>query len=223
MSKSFWNHKDFGLLDYRMFKKIDVIQASGVGGGSLVYFNVHKRARKEIFELPEWAEKINRDTLDPFYDKAKEMLDARPLAPAANADLPGRTRTLFSGAGNLGKNPELVDIAVRGKKWRGSLSAAPRPWMKSSPYPAIAEEIDGEDSVSEAWAKKDAEKRGRAERIRRILVRLHRRYRRWAARRLRCRLFVSFRSTVGSLTFPNNLSEFSRGCGQRRFRFFSRL
>lgn len=112
VSHSFWNQKDFGLLDYRIFKKIDVIQASGVGGGSLVYFNVHERARKEIFELPEWADDIKRDTLDPFYDKAKEMLEAKPLTPPEDYDLPGRTKALMKAAKGIGKHPELMDIAV---------------------------------------------------------------------------------------------------------------
>ena len=54
VARSFWNYKDLGLLDYRAFENIDVIQASGVGGGSLVYFNVHIRTPKEIFENPRW-------------------------------------------------------------------------------------------------------------------------------------------------------------------------
>ncbi len=113
VSKSFWDDKNFGLLDYRVFKKIDVIQASGVGGGSLVYFNVHERARKEIFEQPEWAAGIKRDTLDPFYDRAKEMLEAKPLTPPpGNYDFPGRTKALLDGASKLGRNPRLMDIAV---------------------------------------------------------------------------------------------------------------
>lgn len=112
VSKAFWNDKNFGLLDYRIFKKIDVIQASGVGGGSLVYFNVHERTRKEIFEQPEWPDAIKRETLDPFYDKAKEMLEAKPLTPPVNYDLPGRTKALFKGAAGIGRNPELMDIAV---------------------------------------------------------------------------------------------------------------
>jgi len=112
VSRSFWNDKDYGLLDYRIFQKIDVIQASGVGGGSLVYFNVHERALPEIFELPGWPAGIKRDTLDPFYDKAKYMLDARPLTPPETYDMPGRTKALLDGATKLGKAPRLMDIAV---------------------------------------------------------------------------------------------------------------
>jgi cholesterol oxidase len=112
VAKSFWNYRDYGLLDYRIFKKIDVIQASGVGGGSLVYFNVHRRARREIFELPQWPKGVKRETLDPFYDKAKEMLEAKPLIPPEGFDLPNRTKAFLAAAENAGKKAELMDIAV---------------------------------------------------------------------------------------------------------------
>lgn len=112
VSKSFWNDKDLGLLDYRIFKKIDVIQASGVGGGSLVYFNVHERALPEIFEKSEWPTSIKRETLDPFYDKAKFMLDAKPLDPPDNRGFPGRTKALLEEGKALGRAPRLMDIAV---------------------------------------------------------------------------------------------------------------
>jgi cholesterol oxidase len=112
VGKSFWNHKDFGLLDYRIFKKIDVIQASGVGGGSLVYFNVHERALKEIFELPGWPAGVKRETLDPFYDKAKFMLDAQQLIPPDTYDYPGRTKALIDGGTKMGRDAKLMNIAV---------------------------------------------------------------------------------------------------------------
>jgi cholesterol oxidase len=112
MTHAFWNDKDFGLLDYRVFHNIDVIQASGVGGGSLVYFNVHKRAKKEIFEQPQWPRGVRRETLDPFYDRAKAMLEAQPLSPPAGLPLPTRTRTMIAAGRETGGLPELVDICV---------------------------------------------------------------------------------------------------------------
>lgn len=112
VARAFWNDRDFGLLDYRTFKKIDVIQGSGVGGGSLVYFNVHIRTPPEIFEHPRWPKGVKRDRLDPFYDMAKEMLEAKPLTPPAEFDMPNRTRAFFAAAEGAGKRPELVDICV---------------------------------------------------------------------------------------------------------------
>lgn len=112
VARSFWNHKDFGLLDYRIFKRIDVLQASGVGGGSLVYFNVHKRAAEEIFAQPRWPQNITRAALDPFYDRAKEMLEAQPLMPPADLDMPRRTEAFLAATEKAGSPGELVDICV---------------------------------------------------------------------------------------------------------------
>jgi cholesterol oxidase len=112
MAHAFWNDRDFGLLDYRAFRNIDVIQASGVGGGSLVYFNVHKRAKKEVFEQPQWPRGVTRETLDPFYDRAKAMLEAQPLSPPAGFPLPTRTRAMIAAGREAGGLPELLDICV---------------------------------------------------------------------------------------------------------------
>lgn len=112
VARAFWNFKDYGLIDYRTFGKIDVLQGSGVGGGSLVYFNVHIRTPKEIFEDPRWPKAIKRDVLNPYYDKAKDMLEAKPLTPPAELDMPKRTEAFLAAAKNAGKPGELVDICV---------------------------------------------------------------------------------------------------------------
>ena len=112
VARSFWNYKDLGLLDYRAFENIDVLQASGVGGGSLVYFNVHIRTPREIFENPRWPKGVKRDILDPFYDKARDMLEARQLTPPADRDMPLRTEAFIAAAQNAGRKPELMEICV---------------------------------------------------------------------------------------------------------------
>jgi cholesterol oxidase len=112
VARSFWNYKDLGLLDYRAFKNIDVIQASGVGGGSLVYFNVHIRTPKEIFEDPRWPKGVKRDILNPFYDKARDILEARPLTPPADFDMPNRTQAFLAAAEGAGRKAELMEICV---------------------------------------------------------------------------------------------------------------
>ena len=112
VARAFWNYKDFGLLDYRTFKNIDVIQASGVGGGSLVYFNVHIRTPHEIFENPRWPKSVKRDTLNPFYDKARDVLEARPLTPPADYDMPNRTQAFMAAAKGAGRQAELMEICV---------------------------------------------------------------------------------------------------------------
>jgi cholesterol oxidase len=112
VARSFWNFKDYGLIDYRTFGKIDVLQGSGVGGGSLVYFNVHIRTPKEIFENPRWPKAVKRDVLNPFYDKAKDVLEAKPLTPPPGLDMPSRTEAFLAAAQAAGKKGELVDICV---------------------------------------------------------------------------------------------------------------
>src|SRR5215471_11453883 len=112
VTRAFWNFTDFGLLDYRTFEKIDVVQASGVGGGSLVYFNVHIRTPPEIFQNPRWPKGVTREVLNPYYDRAKEMLEARPLSPPAGRELPKRTQAFLAAAQAAGKQGQLVDICV---------------------------------------------------------------------------------------------------------------
>jgi cholesterol oxidase len=112
VARAFWNFEDYGLLDYRTFEKIDVIQASGVGGGSLVYFNVHIRTPKEIFEDPRWPGGVKRHVLDPYYDRAREVLEARPLTPPAEYDMPNRTQAFLAAAEGAGRKAELMEICV---------------------------------------------------------------------------------------------------------------
>lgn len=112
VARAFWNPRDHGLLDYRTFQKIDVIQASGVGGGSLVYFNVHIRTPKEIFADPRWPKGVKRDVLDPFYDIAREVLEAKPLTPPAEYDMPPRTEAFMAAAEGAGRKAELMEICV---------------------------------------------------------------------------------------------------------------
>src|SRR5438874_4138824 len=112
VARSFWNYSDLGLLDYRAFKNIDIIQASGVGGGSLVYFNVHIRTPRENFENPRCPRCVKRDVLDPFYDQSRDMLEARPLTPPVDLDMPPRTQAFIAAAENAGRKPELMEICV---------------------------------------------------------------------------------------------------------------
>ena len=112
--EAFWDVEKgrFGLLDYRVFKQMHVIQASGVGGGSLHYFNVHIQPPGSIFEDERWPRAITREVLEPYYRLARMMLDARPLSPPDGRTLPARTVTFLDGCRRLGREPELVPIAV---------------------------------------------------------------------------------------------------------------
>src|ERR1051325_4232210 len=71
-----------GLYDVRFFSALAAAVASGVGGGSLIYANIHIRPDAVIFEDPRWPDQITRATLDPYYDRVRDMLGLAPLPPA---------------------------------------------------------------------------------------------------------------------------------------------
>ena len=76
----FWQPENgtFGPFEYRSFprSRIDVLNASGLGGGSLIYSNVLYRMPEAFFE--GWPGGIDRTLLDPFYERATTMLEAKP-------------------------------------------------------------------------------------------------------------------------------------------------
>jgi choline dehydrogenase-like flavoprotein len=67
-----------GLWELRDLGGMMVVQAAGYGGGSLVYANVHLRAPAEIFD--DWP--FAREELDPYYELAAYMLNAKPITQA---------------------------------------------------------------------------------------------------------------------------------------------
>jgi cholesterol oxidase len=111
VAQAFWGPGRYGLLDYRAFKRMDVLQASGVGGGSLVYSNVIMRAPTNVFQRG-WPKGVCRETLEPYYDQVREMLEATPLPAAVNGQLPTRTAAFLKAVRATGRTPEQVDIAV---------------------------------------------------------------------------------------------------------------
>jgi cholesterol oxidase len=68
-----------GLFDARFFSGLGAVVASGVGGGSLIYANIHIRPDSTIFEDPRWPKRVNRVSLDPYYDRVRDMLSISPL------------------------------------------------------------------------------------------------------------------------------------------------
>jgi len=89
VAKSFWvQNESLGFLEYNAFRRIDVIRGSGVGGGSLHYFNVHLRAPKEIFAQRVWPGQVTRAALRQNPSSAQSCYHERPSAHRAE----GRTR-----------------------------------------------------------------------------------------------------------------------------------
>ena len=78
--KLFWepSKNKFGYMEIRDDAQSDflTITGSGLGGGSLIYANVLLRLKKDFFQ--NWPFKINDETLEPYYQKVLDMMDASP-------------------------------------------------------------------------------------------------------------------------------------------------
>ncbi|WP_250462258.1 GMC oxidoreductase [Microbulbifer litoralis] len=99
-SNNSWNLKKFlwapklgltGNIQLTMTRKITAIHGAGVGGGSLVYANVHLIPKDEVFESTPWS-RVHRDwkkRLMPFYGLAQRMIGVtkNPYSNAADEAL----------------------------------------------------------------------------------------------------------------------------------------
>ena len=113
MSKNFWSprHKLHGMFDVWSFRSLAALVASGLGGGSLIYANVHIRKDEKWFvhETPDGAHEdwpVTREQLDPHYTNVEAMLDVHPYpfthAPYSNT---AKTRALKFAGETLAHNP----------------------------------------------------------------------------------------------------------------------
>jgi cholesterol oxidase len=68
-----------GLYDVRFFSGLAVVVAAGVGGGSLIYANIHIRPDPAVFEDPRWPGSVTRQALDPYYDKVAAGIGLAPV------------------------------------------------------------------------------------------------------------------------------------------------
>lgn len=110
--RAFWQPgTSQGFLEYRAFRNMDVIQGVGVGGGSLHYFNVNTRASARV--LDRWAPPLSRERLEPYYDRALQVLGSKPFEAPAGRTTPARTTTFCKAAADSGLGEaRLLDIAV---------------------------------------------------------------------------------------------------------------
>jgi cholesterol oxidase len=113
IAKATWReNKSHGFLEYKAFKRIDVLQGCGVGGGSLHYFNVHLRTPAAIFEQKVWPDEITRSVMDVYYELAEKMLESKPLEPPEGRAVPKRTEMFLKAAKATGREGRLVPIGV---------------------------------------------------------------------------------------------------------------
>ncbi len=102
-----------GLYDLRFFAGLGTLVAAGVGGGSLVYANVHVRPDAVVFDDDRWPAGTDRTTLAPYYDRVEDVLQPHPVP----VGLPLPKRDAFhTAAVRLGHPSFDPDLAVR---WGG--------------------------------------------------------------------------------------------------------
>ena len=101
-----------GLFDVKLFQQMAVVQAAGLGGGSLIYANVHLRAPEDVFRRG-WPNGYNRKALDPYYDLVAYMLDINPINRSPRG-LPAKTERMRVAAESLGRGGQFCypNIAV---------------------------------------------------------------------------------------------------------------
>lgn len=102
-----------GFIEYRSFKNMDVIQGTGVGGGSLHYFNVHIQAPDFIFKQASWPKQISAKNLQPYYALTANMLKANVISDKGSRGTPRRTQVFEDTVDALGLKAERVPICVQ--------------------------------------------------------------------------------------------------------------
>ena len=110
-----------GLYDVRAFSGIGAVVAAGVGGGSLIYANIHIRPHPRVFEDPRWPSEYTRSRLDPYYDRVAARMGIAPVPGTLN--LPKRD-AFRQAAAALGRPMFDPDQAVR---WTGAEENGRRP------------------------------------------------------------------------------------------------
>ena len=93
-----------GLFDVKHFSQMMVIEAAGLGGGSLIYANAQIRAPDEVFKQG-WPAGYSRAALDPYYDLAAYMLDIRPIT--SQPRIPPKTRLMAEMAAAMGRSAQF--------------------------------------------------------------------------------------------------------------------
>ncbi|NMO90308.1 GMC oxidoreductase [Actinomycetospora sp. TBRC 11914] len=71
-----WEQGGRGPFDVRRVGGVTAVVAAGVGGGSLLYSNVHLRLPAEVFGS-RWPAGWTREALNPYYDLVASMLDLK--------------------------------------------------------------------------------------------------------------------------------------------------
>jgi cholesterol oxidase len=110
----------YGLFDLWAFDALDIVTASGLGGGSLIYANVMLRKDERTFVLEDlgnggyenWP--VTREDLEPHYDRFERLQNPRrfPLEEGEPYSSTPKTRAMLEAAASMGLPCELPPLAV---------------------------------------------------------------------------------------------------------------
>ena len=103
---TFWNAGQ-GLIDFHASPGMDIVSAAGVGGGSLIYANVHIQPEEESFQ--GWPGNLSLGKLQPCYSKVHDMLKVTPFPGASEVT---KNSVLTDAAKKLGRPAGSPDLAV---------------------------------------------------------------------------------------------------------------
>jgi choline dehydrogenase-like flavoprotein len=98
-----------GLYDFLLYKDIAVIKGSGLGGTSLVNANVAFVPDQGVFQEPAWPRTVTLDVLQPYYDRARQMLAA---APHPRAQQLPKVQAMQRRAVEIGTQASALNIVV---------------------------------------------------------------------------------------------------------------
>ena len=97
-----------GLFDVKQLKNVNVIVGSGVGGGSLVYFNITERPPRIVYE--NWPTEHDGDpSLDEFFPLAEKFIGVNPITTTAGfGGQPLPKSKVFQDAANIILNNKRI-------------------------------------------------------------------------------------------------------------------
>lgn len=98
-----------GLFDFPLFKDIAVLKGCGLGGTSLINANVAIVPSEDVFGQPAWPRSLGYAEMQPYYDRARQMLASRPH-PRAESLL--KVQALERRASEIGLHVEALHINV---------------------------------------------------------------------------------------------------------------
>jgi cholesterol oxidase len=121
MKRNFWDPSAglYGLFNIWSFRGLGSVVSSGLGGGSLIYANVSIRKDEKWFVKEDierggyeyWP--VNREDLDPHYDRVERMLKVKPYPfDRSPYNKTGKTRAMQQAAGELQLDWFLPNLAV---------------------------------------------------------------------------------------------------------------